>query len=101
MMARMKVKGSDRPKLGRVPVTSKADPRGKVGMKQAVVRQAVHGATSAVTRDVAGEKHAHKMARKKKAEPPKLMAKTGKGPRCQWAQSASASRKRTTLNCKK
>ena len=95
-MARMKKGGSTLPKLGRVPVTSKADPRGKVGMKQAVVRQAVHGASSAVTRDVASEKHAHKMARKKK-EAPKLMAKTGKGPRCQWAQSG----KRTTLNCKK
>ena len=100
-MARMKKGGSVHPKLARVPVTSKADPRGKVGMKQAVVRQAVHGASSSTTRDVASEKHAHKMARKKKAEAPKLMAKTGKGPRCQWAQSASASRKRTTLNCKK
>ena len=99
-MARMKKGGSTLPKLGRVPVTSKADPRGKVGMKQAVVRQAVHGASSSTTRDVASEKHAHKMARKK-AAPPKLMAKTGKGPRCQWAQSASATRKRTTLNCKK
>ena len=94
-MARMKKGGSTLPKLVRVPVTSK-DPA-KVGMRRAVVRQAVHGATSAVTRDVAGEKHAHKMARKKKAEPHKLMAKTGKGPRCQWAQSG----KRTTLNCKK